>query len=125
MPDDNHVAPLPTPETLENRPPAEADARRQIRITSRESILRLVPVLLGFSPEVSVVVLGTQPPRGTVKISLRYSLSDLTAPDVAAYNVRDTLNVLTSQGNTQAVVIGYGPDARVAPVIKLFQEQVG
>jgi hypothetical protein len=125
MPDDHRIAPSPAPGTPESRPAAEADGRRRIRITSRESLLRLVPILLGFRPDASVVVIGTQAPGETVKISLRCSLDDLAGRRVAAYCVVDVLNVLTSQGVTKAVVIGYGPDARVVPVIELFQEQAG
>jgi hypothetical protein len=125
MPDNLRVAPAAAPDALESRPPAEADARRQIRITSRKALLGLVPILLGFRPEASAVILGTKPPRGTLKISLRYSLDDLAAPDVAAYNIGHVLNVLTSQDSGLAMVIGYGPDAQVAPFVKLFREQAG
>src|SRR5450756_1102833 len=125
MPDNLRVALPAAPDELESRPPAEADARRQIRITSRQALLGLVPILLGFRPEASAVILGTKPPRGTLKISLRYSLDDLAAPDVAAYNIGHALNVLTSQDSGLVMVIGYGPDAQVAPFIKLFREQAG
>jgi hypothetical protein len=125
MPDDHRIAPSPAPGAAESRPAAEADGRRRIRVTSRESLLRLVPVLLGFRPDASVVVLGTQAPGETVKISVHCSLDDLAGRRAAGDCVADVLNVLTGQGVTQAVVIGYGPDARVAPVTGLFQEQAG
>jgi hypothetical protein len=88
-------------------------------------MLKLVPVLLGFRPKASAVILGTKPPRGTLKLTLRFSLDGLASPDVAAYNIGHALNVLTSQEASQARVIGYGPDAQVAPFIKLFREQAG
>jgi hypothetical protein len=125
MPDNRRVPSPAPPDEPEGRPPAEDGARRQVRITSREALLRVVPILFGFRPEASAVILGTQPPRGTLKISLRYSLEDLAAPDVAAYNIGHVLNVLTSQDSGLAMVIGYGPDAQVAPFVKLFREQAG
>jgi hypothetical protein len=125
MPDNRRVPSPAPPDEPEGRPPAEDGARRQVRITSREALLRVVPILFGFRPEASAVILGTQPPRGTLKISLRYSLEDLAAPDVAAYNIGHALNVLTSKGSGLATVIGYGPDAQVAPFIELFREQAG
>jgi hypothetical protein len=125
MPDNRNVALPATPDALESRPPAEAGARRQIRIASPENMIRLVPILLGFHPEASVVILGVKPPRGTIKVCLRYSLDGLTAPDVAAHNVGQAIKVLTSQSCSLAVAVGYGPDARIAPFIELLQEQAG
>jgi hypothetical protein len=123
MPDDHQIEPPATPDSLESRPPAEADVRRKIRISSPESLVRLVPILLGFRPEASIVILGAEPPRGTVKMTVRFSLDGMDAPEVATYNIDHVLNMLTRQDSSMAVVIGYGPDERVTPFIKLFQEQ--
>jgi hypothetical protein len=125
MPDNRHGALPAAPDALESHPTLESDARRQVRITSPETLLRLVPILLGFHPEASVVILGVKPPRGTIKVCLRYSLDGLAAPDVAAHHVGQAINVLTSQSCNLAVAVGYGPDERIAPFIELFQEQAG
>lgn len=113
------------PDAPESRPAPGADPRGGVRITSPEALLRLVPLLLGFRPESSVVILGTQPPRGTLKVSLRYPLDDPAAPDAAAYHVGHAIKVLTSQGYMRAVAIGYGPGARVAPFIELLAKRAG
>jgi hypothetical protein len=122
MPDNHPITPAP-PDALASSPTTEPAERRQIRVTSSpKTLLRLVPMLLGFHPEASMVIIGTQPPRGTVKVSLRYPLYDPTVPDVAAYYVGHALNLLTSRDYTRVVAIGYGSDERVTPFIELLRE---
>jgi len=48
--------------------------RPSFRAGSPEEVLAVVPDLLGFVPRSSIVVIGTEPPRGTVKVTLRYDL---------------------------------------------------
>lgn len=125
MPDDRQIVPPTTPDVFESRPPDEADARRRVSLNSLDTLVRLVPTLLGFYPEASVVILGAEPSRRTLKTTMRFSLDGLDAPNVAAYNIGHALTVLTRQGSNLVVVIGYGPDERVAPLIELFREQAG
>ncbi len=116
MPDDHQITSSTTPDAVESPPGADVDAPRRVSITSRKE-------LLGFHPEASVVILGTKPPRRTLQITLRCSLDSLAAPAVAVYNIEHMLAILTSEGVSQARLIGYGPDAQVTPFIELFRAQ--
>ena len=50
--------------------------RPSFRAGSAEEVLAIVPHLLGFVPQSNIVVIGTEPPRGSVKVTLRYDLAD-------------------------------------------------
>jgi len=94
-----------------------------MRLTSPRQLLSLVPVLFGYHPHASVVVLGTEPPRGTVTVGLRYSCHDLADPGAGASYVRHAIALLTERPCPKAAAIGYGPDELVAPFIGLLREE--
>jgi hypothetical protein len=82
-------------------------------------MLAIIPYLLGFAPEDSLVIIGIEPPKGEIKISMRYDLP--AGPDPDPELVKDiaghAVAVLGSQQVTGAIVVGYGPDPRVRPLI--------
>ena len=47
-----------------------------IRAGSPAALLRIVPHLIGFVPEASLVVIGVTPPRDRIRITLPYDLPD-------------------------------------------------
>jgi hypothetical protein len=87
-----------------------------IRADSPTALLRLVPHLLGFVPEASLVVIGVTPPRDRIRVTLRYDLPDPPEPDLAADLAAHAIGVLRAQRLTAAVAVGYGPEALVTPV---------
>jgi Domain of unknown function (DUF4192) len=87
-----------------------------VRAGSPAALLRLVPHLLGFIPEASLVVIGVTPPRDRIKLTLRYDLPDPPEPDLVADLAAHAVGVLSAQRLTAAVAIGYGPEALVTPV---------
>jgi hypothetical protein len=87
-----------------------------VRAGSPAALLRLIPHLLGFIPEASLVVIGVTPPRDRIKLTLRYDLPDPPEPDLAADIAAHAIGVLSAQRLTAAVAVGYGPDALVTPV---------
>jgi Domain of unknown function (DUF4192) len=89
---------------------------------SPAAILAIVPHLLGFVPESSIVVIGTEPPKGEVKVTLRYDLPDPADADLAADIGEHAVAVLRSQRLTAAIVVGYGPDRLVRPLAVAFSE---
>ncbi len=99
-----------------SRPPA-------IRVASPRDLLAVVPYLLGFHPQRSLVVVGVRPPRDRVHVCFRYDLPDPPDPayahDIAAHAVA----VLTRQHVTGAVVAGYGPGHLVTPVAEQLRDQ--
>ena len=87
-----------------------------VRAGSPAALLRLVPHLLGFVPETSLIVMGVTPPRDRIKLTLRYDLLDPPEPDLVADIAGHAVGVLSGQRLTAAVAVGYGPEALVAPV---------
>ena len=73
-----------------------------VRAGSPAALLTLVPHLLGFVPEASLVVIGVAPPRDRIRVTLRY---DLPEPPAVA--------VLRTQRLTAAVAVAYGPETLV------------
>jgi len=58
-----------------------ASAGPRMRLSGPPQLLQMVPYLVGFTPEQSVVLIGKQAPRGAVIVSARY---DIDAPAEAA-----------------------------------------
>ena len=92
------------------------DTRSSVRATSPRELLALVPHLLGFQPAKSLVVIGTTPPRGQVRLTLRYDLPDPPDRDTAAEIARHATGVLAAQRIETAAAVGYGPGPLVTPV---------
>jgi len=100
-------------------PDAGTPAERRIRIGSPASLLAVVPVLLGFEPDDSMVVIGVGQPGAEVRLTLRYDLPDPElAPAVAAH----AMSVLTAQRIQTAVAVGYGPERLVSPVAAALRD---
>jgi hypothetical protein len=93
-----------------------------VRAGSPAALLRLVPHLLGFIPEASLVVIGVAPPRDRIRVTLRYDLPDPPAADLAAEIAAHALGVLSAQRLTAAVAVGYGPEPLVTPVARELRE---
>jgi Domain of unknown function (DUF4192) len=87
-----------------------------LRVGSPESMLAVIPGLLGFHPTNSVVLIGARPPRGRVEVVTRYDLPEPPDPSAAAGIARHAATVLRRQQITLAVVAGYGPGPAVTPV---------
>jgi Domain of unknown function (DUF4192) len=100
--------------------------RQTVLLTSPQQLLSLVPVLFGYHPQASVVVLGTEPPpTGKIMVGLRYPCYDPADPDTAALSVWHAVTLLTREHYLTAAAIGYGPDELVAPFIDLLRHQAG
>ena len=95
-----------------NRPPGQP----RLRISSPAGVLAVVPHLLGFAPQNSLVVIGTGPTAGRVKIAFRYDLPDPSAADAAVGIAAHATGVLARQHLRAAVVACYGPGPLVTPV---------
>jgi hypothetical protein len=87
-----------------------------VQVSSPKTLLAVIPHLLGFRPEASVVVIGTSPPRDRVRVTLRFDLPDPPDPSVAAEMASHAASVIGSQRLTAAMAVGYGPEALVTPV---------
>jgi hypothetical protein len=85
-------------------------------------LLAVVPWLLEFQPSNSMVVVGTEPPRDQVKLTLRYDLPDPPDAAVAVAISSHAASVLAAQGINSAVAVGYGPAHLVTPVTDALRE---
>jgi hypothetical protein len=90
--------------------------RRRIRVGSPGDILAVVPLLLGFHPSGSIVVLGITGRGRQVSLAFRYDLPDPPDARLSAEIAAHAVTVLARQHIAAAIVIGYGPGALVTPV---------
>jgi hypothetical protein len=96
-----------------------------VRAGSPTALLAVVPHLLGFVPEWSIVVIGTAPPRDRIRVTLRYDLPDPPDADLAADIAAHAAGILSTQQLAAAVAVGYGPEELVTPVAAAFRDAAG
>jgi hypothetical protein len=104
---------------LDGEPAPDSAARPpsvRVRPDSPAELLAIVPHLLGFAPQASLVVMGTAPPRGRIKVTLRYDLPDPPGAGVAADIAAHAVGVIGSQRLKAMMAIGYGTETLVDPV---------
>jgi len=89
---------------------------RPVRTDSPGELLAIVPHLLGFVPQASLVVMGTEPPRDRIKVTLRYDLPDPPGAGIAADIAAHAVGVVGSQQLTAMMAVGYGSEVLVDPV---------
>ena len=98
--------------------------RPRLKIGSPASLLAVIPHLLGFPPERSLVVLGAAPPATRIQIAFRYDLPDPPDAEAAAQIAAHAAEVLYRQHLTVAIVAGYGPGQLVTPVADAIRAAV-
>jgi Domain of unknown function (DUF4192) len=87
-----------------------------VRVSSPRTLLAVIPHLLGFMPQASMVVIGMSPPRDRVRVTLRYDLPDPPDAALAAEIATHAADVIGSQRLTAAVAVGYGAELLVTPL---------
>jgi hypothetical protein len=112
------------------RQPVPAGARGsrkpQIKVASIGDLLAVIPHLLGFHPDVSLVVValtGRRPgtSAGRIKVTFRYDLPDPPDPKAAGAITEHAVAVLHSLRIGMAVIVGYGPGRLVTPLADRFR----
>jgi Domain of unknown function (DUF4192) len=86
-----------------------------VRVSSPSALLSVVPQLLGFMPENSLVVIGLAPPRDRIRVTLRYDLPDPPGQGVSEDVAGHAVGVLDGQRLTTMVAVAYGPETLAAP----------
>jgi hypothetical protein len=107
---------IPQPDPTPHVSQAQDTGRVRVQVGSPEALLAVVPHLLGFIPRASLVVIGTEPPRDRVKVTLRYNLPDPPDAGVAADLAEHAVGVINSQRLVAMVAVGYGPGMLVDPM---------
>jgi uncharacterized protein DUF4192 len=92
-----------------------------IHVTTTTGLRAVIPQLLRFTPELSMVIIGTEPPRGKVVVTLRYDLPDPAGPGVSADIAAHAEGVLLQAGITTATAVGYGPAGLTGPVAEALR----
>ena len=72
----------PGPVPADPAPAKPARPAALVRVGSPDTVLAVIPGLLGFHPSRSLVVVGAGPPRGRIEVAFRYDLPE--PPDVGA-----------------------------------------
>jgi hypothetical protein len=96
--------------------PTRRAGKIQLRAGTADAVLAVVPHMLGFYPSRSLVVLGLGP-RQRVVVTFRYDLPDPPADDIADDIADHACYVLGREHITAALLVGYGPEELVAPVV--------
>jgi len=119
--DSPHSQPGPLTPPGPEEPAPEEPAPVRVRPGSPGELLAIVPHLLGFVPQASLVVIGTEPPRDRVKVTLRYDLPDPPGIGVSADLAAHAAGVIGSQRLTAMMAVGYGPETLVDPVVEALR----
>ena len=91
--------------------------RPRVKIGSPSSVLAVVPALIGFHPDRSLVVLGIGAPRARVRMTIRFDLPDPPDPAATGEIVEHVRTMLVREGGDTAILIGYGPGPLVTPLV--------
>jgi Domain of unknown function (DUF4192) len=102
--------------------PDDQEPSLVVRAGSPAALLTLIPHLLGFVPETSLIVIGVTPPRDRVRVTLRYDLPDPPEADLVTDLAAHAVGVLGAQQLSAAVAVGYGPEDLVTPVARELRE---
>jgi hypothetical protein len=102
---------------------AAGDAEYRIRATSPVNVLDLVPYLLGFHPNRSVVIIGTEVLDGRVRVTLNCALPDAADQSIVADYMEHAVNLLNNADCSHAVVVAYGPESQVMTFVEAFWNQ--
>jgi len=96
--------------------PSGLAGKVRLRAGTPDAVLAVVPHLLGFYPSRSLVVLGLGE-QSRVVVTFRYDLPDPADYDIACDIAEHAGYVLGRECITAALLVGYGPEELVAPVV--------
>ena len=102
----------------------QPDGYQPLRVGSPADMLAIVPHLLGFVPDHSLVIVGARGARHRIGVTFRYDLPDPSDRQAAASIASHAVSVLASQQFTTAVVIGYGPGPLVTPIADAIRQTI-
>ncbi len=116
-----------SPHSFSTAPPSRPSgvaARLQLRAATPDAVLAVVPHLLGFYPSRSLVVLGLGE-QNRVMVTFRYDLPEPSDHELAGDIAQHAEYVLTREQIGAAMLIGYGPEELVLPVLALAAARIG
>ncbi|HXB46546.1 MAG TPA: DUF4192 domain-containing protein [Streptosporangiaceae bacterium] len=96
--------------------PAGLAGKVQLQAATPDAVLAVVPHMLGFYPSRSLVVLGLGE-QNRVMVTFRYDLPSPPDPELAHDIAEHACYVLDRERICSALLVGYGPEDLVVPVI--------
>jgi uncharacterized protein DUF4192 len=115
-----------SPHSLTTAPasrPSGVAAKVQLRAATPEAVLAVVPHMLGFYPSRSLVVLGLGE-QNRVMVTFRYDLAEPSDDELATDIAYHAEYILTREQIPAAMLIGYGPEDVVLPVLGLTAARI-
>ena len=85
------------------------------------ALIAVIPHLLGFHPENSLVIVGVGGPHARIRLAFRYDLPDPPDPAAAAAIADHAVSVLHREHLTITMAVGYGPGTLVTPVTDVIR----
>ena len=104
--------------------PSGVPARVQLRAATPDAVLAVVPHMLGFYPSRSLVVLGLGE-QSRVMVTFRYDLPEPFDQEVASDIAHHAEYVLSREQIPAAMLIGYGSEDVVLPVLAQTAARIG
>jgi hypothetical protein len=104
--------------------PSGVAAKVQLRAATPDAVLAVVPHMLGFYPSRSLVVLGLGE-QNRVMVTFRYDLPEPSDHELRTDIAYHAEYVLTREKIHAAMLIGYGPEELVLPVIAQTAARIG
>jgi Domain of unknown function (DUF4192) len=104
--------------------PGGVPARIQLRAATPDAVLAVVPHMLGFYPSRSLVVLGLGQ-QSRVMVTFRYDLPDPVSYEVGTDIAGHAAYVLSREQISAALLVGYGPENIVLPVLAMTVARLG
>jgi hypothetical protein len=96
--------------------PAGLAGKVQLQAATADAVLAVVPHMLGFYPSRSLVVLGLGE-QNRVMVTFRYDLPSPPDSELAQDIAEHACYVLDRERISSALLVGYGPEDLVVPVI--------
>jgi Domain of unknown function (DUF4192) len=120
----HHAASVKTGTATAAGRPTGAAGRARLRAATPDAVLAVVPHMLGFYPSRSLVVLGLGE-QHRVMVTFRYDLPEPDDHELAADIAQHAQYVLSRERISSALLIGYGPEQVVLPVLALAAAKLG
>lgn len=116
-------SPAAVPVSSRRQENGDGSPPRKVSITSPHELISVVPYLLGYHPGRDMIIIGTWPPHGTARITLRYSLPYRADAQQAAASARHAILTLSAQQYPTAAAVFYGPDDVVKPLVARLRDE--
>ena len=101
---------------MTHHPDPQFSPSTKVQVRAADALIAVVPFLLGFHPDRSLVVLAVSRPDGRVQLAFRFDLPDPPDAAMTAEIIRHTAVLLARNQFADAVLVGYGPGTLVTPL---------